>query len=137
MLRRALIWVLAGRRLGINMARITRKQVTVFLSVIGVGMVAFAGTLLETALNVTFPTLMTTFGVPLRAIQLVPAEMGPDANAVLNTAQQYSGAVGIAAASSWLTGAAHCAGQYGNVVGIMAIVGLLIWANWTRLVSRK
>ena len=71
------------------------------------------------------------------AYQLVPAEMGPDANAVLNTAQQYSGAVGIAAASSWLTGAAHCAGQYGNVVGIMAIVGLLIWANWTRLVSRK
>lgn len=53
------------------MARITRKQVTVFLSVIGVGMVAFAGTLLETALNVTFPTLMTTFGVPLRAIQWV------------------------------------------------------------------
>ena len=41
------------------------------LSIMAVAMLTFTGILIETSLNVTFPTLMKTFGKSLNTVQLL------------------------------------------------------------------
>lgn len=47
------------------------KQVThqTILTIAAVGMLTFIGILVETSMNVTFPTLMKLFGQPLSTVQ--------------------------------------------------------------------
>lgn len=49
----------------------SNKQVSshTILAILGTGLLSFCGILLETAMNVTFPTLMHTFGVSISAVQ--------------------------------------------------------------------
>ncbi|GEL89206.1 MFS transporter [Pediococcus parvulus] len=48
--------------------KVSKKTI---LAIIGTGVMSFCGILLETAMNVTFPTLMHVFGVSISAVQWI------------------------------------------------------------------
>ncbi|MGL5685881.1 MAG: MFS transporter, partial [Vagococcus fluvialis] len=48
-----------------------QKKFHVNLAVLATGMMSFAGVLIETAMNVTFPTLIKEFGITTSQVQWV------------------------------------------------------------------
>lgn len=69
-----------------------QKNVRLFPAVLATGIMSFAGVLIETALNVTFPTLTKEFGVSTGTVQwvttiylLVISIMVPLSNYLLKT----------------------------------------------------
>ena len=47
------------------------KKIHLLLAVLATGIMSFAGVLIETAMNVTFPTLITQFGISTGMVQWV------------------------------------------------------------------
>ena len=48
-----------------------RQTKNVLCAVLATGIMAFSGVLIETAMNVTFPSLMEEFGITTHAVQWV------------------------------------------------------------------
>ena len=67
------------------------KKIHLLLAVLATGIMSFAGVLIETAMNVTFPTLIKQFGISTGKVQwdttiylLVISIMVPFSNYLLN-----------------------------------------------------
>ena len=74
-----------------------QKNVRLFPAVLATGIMSFAGVLIETAMNVTFPTLTKEFGVSTGTVQwvttiylLVISIMVPLSNYLLKTCLLYT-----------------------------------------------
>lgn len=115
-----------------NNERISSK---VFAAVIATGLMSFSGVLVETSMNIAFPTLMRDFNVSTKFFAVLPNQMNnifilivyiiymagmgmilgdvmtdtlavidesetTQGNAILNTAQQFAGAVGTSITSA-------------------------------------